>query len=70
MLLLDLNGRVIPTLERAPHARLNRGVWDVLVKWTGRSAKDASWEQVVGFKHRYPSIELTGELFVGEGGNL
>lgn len=30
--------------------RLNRGVWEVLVKWIGRSDADTSWEQVEEFK--------------------
>jgi hypothetical protein len=39
-----LNGRVIPTPETVLRARLNRRVWEVLVKWTGHSQEDGSWE--------------------------
>jgi hypothetical protein len=34
-------------------ARLNHGVWEVLVHWLGRSATDTSWEQLEEFKIRY-----------------
>ena len=65
-----LNGRVIPTPEKVLRARLNRGVWEVLIKWTGRAETDTSWEQLEDFKLRYPVMTLEDELFVGEGGNV
>ena len=65
-----LNGRVIPTPEKVLRARLNRGVWEVLIKWTGRAETDTSWEQLEDFKLRYPAMTLEDELFVGEGGNV
>lgn len=64
-----LHGRVIPTPERVLRARLNRGVWEILVKWTGRAGEDTSLEQVTEFKQRYPAFQLADELFVGQGGN-
>jgi hypothetical protein len=36
------------------------------VHWLGRSATDTSWEQLEEFKIRYPKVQLTDELFVGE----
>lgn len=62
-----LNGRVIPTPEKVLRARLNHGVWEVLVKWTGQSTTDTSWEQMDDFKRRYPAMSLEDELFIGEG---
>jgi hypothetical protein len=62
-----LHGRVLPTLEKILHARLNRGVWELLVKWTGRSTTDTTWEQLEDFKTQFPRVELTDELFVSEG---
>jgi hypothetical protein len=41
--LLDiLHGRIVPTPNKVTKARLNRGVWEVLVHWVGRPATDAS----------------------------
>jgi hypothetical protein len=40
------------------------------VQWTGRSAADATWEPLEEFKVQFPRVELTDELFVGEGGNV
>jgi hypothetical protein len=31
-----LHSRVLPTLDTVLRAQLNRGVWELLVKWTGR----------------------------------
>jgi hypothetical protein len=64
-----LHGRVVPTPEKVIKARLNRGVWEVLVKWTGRAETDSTWEQVDDFKIQFPAFTLEDELFVGEGGN-
>jgi hypothetical protein len=69
--LLDiLHGRVIPSPDKVVKARLNRGVWELLVQWVGRAAADASWEHLEEFKQQYPHIQLADELCVGEGGNV
>jgi hypothetical protein len=65
-----LHDRVLPTPDTILRARLNRGVWELLIKWTGRSAADATWEKLEDFKSLFPRVELTDELFVGEGGNV
>jgi hypothetical protein len=65
-----LHGRVIPSPDKVVKARLNRGIWELLVQWVGRAATDASWEQLEEFKQQYPHIQLADELFVGEGGNV
>jgi hypothetical protein len=49
-----LHGRVLPTPEKILHARLNMGVWELLVKWTGRSTTDTTWEQLEDFKTQFP----------------
>jgi hypothetical protein len=61
------HGRVLPTPEKVLKAQMNKGVWEVLVQWTGRPAADTSWEQLEEFKIRFPTVQLMGELFVGEG---
>jgi hypothetical protein len=65
-----LHGRVLPTPDTVLRARLNRGVWELLVKWTGRSATGSTWEQIKDFKSLFPQVELADELFVDEGGNV
>jgi hypothetical protein len=39
-----LHGQVIPFPDKVVKARLNRGVWELLVQWVGCAAADASWE--------------------------
>ena len=62
-----LNGRVIPSPEKVIRARLNRGVWELLVQWVRRAPSDATWENLLEFKSAYPSVQLEDALFVGEG---
>lgn len=65
-----LHGKVVSTPDKIMKARLNRGAWEILVKWSGRSEAEATWEKVEEFKQRHPTVELADELFVGEGGNV
>jgi hypothetical protein len=65
-----LHGKVLPSPEKMVRARLNRGVWELLVKWTGRSDADTTWEQLEDFKQQFPNVELVDERFVGEGANV
>lgn len=65
-----LHGRAVPTPEKVLRARLNRGVWELLVQWVGRPWSEASWEPLLKFKTTYPMIQLEGKLFVGGGGML
>jgi hypothetical protein len=44
------HGRMLPTPEKVLHVRLNTGVWELLVKWTGRSEANTTWEQLDDFK--------------------
>jgi hypothetical protein len=62
-----LHGKVVSSPEQGLRARLNRGVWELLVKWAGRSATDTTWEAMDDFKQLYPEFELADELFAGEG---
>jgi hypothetical protein len=45
-----LHGRVLPTLDQVLCARLNRGVWELLVQWRRHPAADATWEPLKDFK--------------------
>jgi hypothetical protein len=61
------HGCVLPTPEKKLKAWMNMGVWEILVQWTGRFTTNASWEQLEEFKIRFPAVQLTDKLFVGEG---
>lgn len=61
------NGRVLPTPEIIRRAHLNRGKWELLVKWMGRTAGDATWEALDEFRELYPSFQPEDELFRKEG---
>jgi hypothetical protein len=62
--------RVIPTPDKVIRARLNRGDWEVLVSWQGKSPTSTTWEKVAEFKLAYSEIHLADNLFLGEGGNV
>jgi hypothetical protein len=56
---------VVPSPDSVVKARFNRGVWEVLVQWVGRSAADTSWERLKNFNKCYPTVQLDDKLFVG-----
>jgi len=66
-LLPTSNGAAVLELERATHARLARGVCQILVQWKGEPAASATWEDVDSFLDRYPSFQLDDELPVRGG---
>ena len=65
-----VHGRVLPSPEKVVRARLNRGMWQLLVRWVGRSAADATWEALEEFVKLYPQWQLEDELFLGDGGSV
>jgi hypothetical protein len=64
------HGRVIPIPEMVIRARLNMGVWEVLVSWQGQSSTGTTWEKLANFKLTYPEVQLQDDLFLREGGNV
>ena len=44
-------------------SELRRGVWHVLVEWSGMLAFEATWEPVPAFWEAHPSFQLADELF-------
>jgi hypothetical protein len=64
------HGSILPEPEKALRARLNRAVWEIMVKWAGQAAANATWEQVSEFKEAFPSFQLEDELFHNGGGVL
>ena len=65
-----VRGRVVPTPQRAVRARLNRGIWELLIQWKGSDPAEATWELLSSFVATYPEFQLEDELFLGEGGNV
>ena len=65
-----VHGRVVPSPAQVLRARLNRGIWEVLVQWQGQAASDATWEKLDEFKTLYPEAQLEDKLFVGEEGSV
>jgi hypothetical protein len=61
------HGRVMPQPEKVLRARLNRGVWEILVQWLCQATADVTWENVPEFKDAYPSFQLENELFLNGG---
>ena len=61
------HGRPLQRPERILRSELRRGVWHVLVEWSGMPASEATWEPVPAFREAHPSFQLTDELF-SEGG--
>ena len=57
------HGRPLLHLEWVLRCELHRGVWHVLVEWSGLPVWDATWELVLGFRQAYPSFQLMDELF-------
>jgi hypothetical protein len=39
-----LHGRILLVPKKVVKARMNHGVWEVLMHWLGHSAIDTSWE--------------------------
>ncbi|XP_072146638.1 uncharacterized protein [Setaria viridis] len=65
-----LQGCVLPMLSAVLRCRLARGQWQVLVRWEGLPASEATWEDVKTFKSRYPDLTLEDELFPKEGRDI
>jgi hypothetical protein len=64
------HGRALPEPEKVVRAQLNRGSWELLVRWIGREPSETLWESLKGFKDAYPSFKLEDDLFVEDGRNV
>ncbi|XP_073367793.1 uncharacterized protein [Aegilops tauschii subsp. strangulata] len=61
------DGRILPGSEKVLQAQLRRGVWYVLIQWTGLPAEEATCEQRDEFRQHYPDFQLEDELFAQAG---
>jgi hypothetical protein len=64
------HGRVLQTPAKVLRARLNRGIWEILVSWQDIPPSETTWEKVDAVKLAYPDIHLEDKLFLGEEGNV
>ena len=65
-----VRGRVVPTPQHVIRARLNHGVWELLIHWQGSAPAKATWESLPSFVATYPDFQLEDKLFLGKGGNV
>jgi hypothetical protein len=56
------HGRAIPQPVEVIKGRLARDVHELLVRWTGQAAADATWVELGTFKRDFPSFQLEDEL--------
>ena len=61
------HGTVAPEPSRVEHARLARGVRQLLVHWRGEPPESATWEDAESFREQFPDFQLEDELTL-EGG--
>jgi hypothetical protein len=62
--------RVVPMPQEVVRAKPTTNSWELLVKWQGCIAAEASWEQLDAFKEAYPDFQLKDKLFRQEGGSV
>jgi len=61
------HGRPLQAPEKVLRAKLRRGVWFILVQWTGLPSAEATWEPLEAFREAHPTFQLEDELFVDGG---
>jgi hypothetical protein len=61
------NGKVTPQPAEVIKSILVRGIQELLVRWTGQAAADASWVELKAFRVAFPDIKLADVLLVDGG---
>jgi hypothetical protein len=61
------DGRLLSGPERVLKVQQHRGIWHVLVQWTGLSVEDATWKKLDEFRQQFPDIQLEDKLFAQVG---
>jgi len=56
--------------EKVLKSQLRRGIWHILIQWSGFPSSEATWEAVPDFKQSYPDFQLEDELFPEEGSDV
>lgn len=62
-------GQVLQVPAKVLCARLNRGTWEISVKWFGRSQAETTWEDSEEFKWQIPKILARGQT-LSRGGRM
>ena len=60
------DGRLLPAsaqVAKVLQAQQRRGIWHVLVQWTGLPEEEATWEKLDDFRQQFPDVQLEDELF-------
>lgn len=55
-------------LERRMIKRGNRAITQVLIKWLGEDRADATWEDFLVIKQKFPDFNLVAEIVLEDGG--
>ncbi|XP_068636041.1 uncharacterized protein [Aristolochia californica] len=63
-------GRFMPTPAQIRQARRVNNAWEVLVWWTDKELREASWETLESFQTLFPTFKLEDKLFLQEGGDV
>jgi hypothetical protein len=65
-----VRGRVVLQPAKILRARSTKDSWELLVRWDGHHAADATWVLLETFKNDYPDFKLEDELFRQTGGSV
>jgi hypothetical protein len=62
-----LHGRACPQPAEVIKGRLARGIQELLVRWEGQNAANATWVDLPTFQAQFPSFQLEDALVVNGG---
>ncbi|KAK1628643.1 hypothetical protein QYE76_002958 [Lolium multiflorum] len=65
--LLRMGVSSLPRVARVLKAQQRRGVWHVLVHWTGLPEDEATWEKLEDLRQQFPEVQLEDECLRRQG---
>jgi hypothetical protein len=65
-----VRGRVVSVPDMIIRTKPTASSWELLVRWQGRDAVEASWMLLEQFKEEFPDFQLEDELFCQAGGSV
>jgi len=60
------HGRMLQKPNKVLKSQFRRGIWHILVQWSGFPSSEATWEPVPEFQLSYPNFQLEDKLFSEE----
>jgi len=60
------HGRMLQKPDKVLKSQFRRGIWHILVQWSGFPSSEATWEPVPEFQLSYPDFQLEDKLFSEE----